>query len=356
MRQFFGARGITMAIRFVAGIFDGNTLHSENVVRPSYLCVNANGDTPPSGSPIWPIFGKTRHGLLKIYRWRSVGAVARIDVQAAHRRRLINPAHARHKQTQGFSFMKILMKTAITAFAITIAAQAQAVTFNLASDFSNVSNPNGPWSFTYAGSPLTHFAQPSDPNGLNPAAANGYWGISSTFNLPTFVLKTTLNGAAIGATNGDFLAGDVIVHSPNDGSAIAINWTAPTAGTASFASAVWYAHSTVQRSAMTEVFLNGVTSLGSVTVTNGIVRGSALTSLSGSNLTLASGDFLQFRFSRSTGQPFGSLTGIDWTVDFTAAQVGAVPEPATWGMMLLGFGLVGNAMRRRVATRVSAMA
>ena len=26
---------------------------------------------------------------------------------------------------------------------------------------------------------------------------------------------------------------------------------------------------------------------------------------------------------------------------------GAVPEPATWGMMILGFGMVGGAMRRR---------
>jgi hypothetical protein len=34
----------------------------------------------------------------------------------------------------------------------------------------------------------------------------------------------------------------------------------------------------------------------------------------------------------------------------------AVPEPATWGMLLLGFGIVGSAMRRRIATRVSALA
>ncbi len=31
---------------------------------------------------------------------------------------------------------------------------------------------------------------------------------------------------------------------------------------------------------------------------------------------------------------------------------GAVPEPATWGMMIIGFGLVGGAMRRR-STKVS---
>ena len=34
----------------------------------------------------------------------------------------------------------------------------------------------------------------------------------------------------------------------------------------------------------------------------------------------------------------------------TATQAGAVPEPATWGMMILGFGMAGGAMRRRRAT------
>lgn len=36
-----------------------------------------------------------------------------------------------------------------------------------------------------------------------------------------------------------------------------------------------------------------------------------------------------------------------------AAQ-GAVPEPATWMMMLFGFGLIGSTLRRRNVTRVSA--
>ena len=33
--------------------------------------------------------------------------------------------------------------------------------------------------------------------------------------------------------------------------------------------------------------------------------------------------------------------------------VSPVPEPATWGMMLVGFGIVGGAMRRRQRTSVS---
>lgn len=50
----------------------------------------------------------------------------------------------------------------------------------------------------------------------------------------------------------------------------------------------------------------------------------------------------------------------NWTygigeLTYTADAAGAVPEPATWGMMILGFGVIGGAMRRRakVTTTVS---
>ncbi|QXQ06298.1 PEPxxWA-CTERM sorting domain-containing protein [Sphingosinicellaceae bacterium] len=41
----------------------------------------------------------------------------------------------------------------------------------------------------------------------------------------------------------------------------------------------------------------------------------------------------------------GSIAG-GWSLNFTTVA-GAVPEPATWALMLGGFGLVGGAMRRR---------
>lgn len=56
-------------------------------------------------------------------------------------------------------------------------------------------------------------------------------------------------------------------------------------------------------------------------------------------------------------------TSIVYKMTFTApgsfnssAQLAAVPEPATWGMMLLGFGVVGSAMRRRSAKTIASFA
>lgn len=54
------------------------------------------------------------------------------------------------------------------------------------------------------------------------------------------------------------------------------------------------------------------------------------------------------------GRGFDVYNGFD---NFTTAAglAGGVPEPATWAMMIVGFGLVGGAVRRRnrVVTRVS---
>lgn len=48
--------------------------------------------------------------------------------------------------------------------------------------------------------------------------------------------------------------------------------------------------------------------------------------------------------------------GVDNVVLTANAVGGAVPEPATWAMMIVGFGLVGLSLRRRGADRVSALA
>lgn len=53
----------------------------------------------------------------------------------------------------------------------------------------------------------------------------------------------------------------------------------------------------------------------------------------------------------------GSTLDGDSSVGLDAVSIAAVPEPATWAMMLLGFGMIGFASRRRQrAVRVSYVA
>jgi PEP-CTERM motif len=52
---------------------------------------------------------------------------------------------------------------------------------------------------------------------------------------------------------------------------------------------------------------------------------------------------LDLRSNTNTRYAYGSFS----TDSLTISALGAVPEPASWAMMIAGFGLVGGAMRRR---------
>jgi len=72
------------------------------------------------------------------------------------------------------------------------------------------------------------------------------------------------------------------------------------------------------------------------------VGGTLVTSTPGTQLTygnLVAGTWYTFRYTANMSTA-GSISG-------NAAFYPAVPEPATWGMMLLGFAGMGLAIRRR---------
>lgn len=54
-------------------------------------------------------------------------------------------------------------------------------------------------------------------------------------------------------------------------------------------------------------------------------------------------------FSGGTGSFAGTITGSFSADTFAGAGLPSVPEPATWALMIGGFGMVGTAMRRRKA-------
>jgi hypothetical protein len=69
---------------------------------------------------------------------------------------------------------------------------------------------------------------------------------------------------------------------------------------------------------------------------------------SGSNLNWQSySSVFQATSSTSTLSFVNTAGGANGGLFIDNISVAAVPEPATWAMMLLGFGLIGAGMRRR---------
>jgi hypothetical protein len=241
-----------------------------------------------------------------------------------------------------------------------IAGSMQASTFDLNTDFSNLSNPNGVWSFTQGATLLTKFDPPYPAGccsgGFQNVLTNGYWGLTApvsggggSFFFPDdTVAKVTGNGSATGTeTDNDFLTGDIVAHSTNPGNGpdLFIRWTAPQAGTIdSYSGGVWYAHSQVSRSNDFFLTLNGGPNLATGSVTNGVIRSTPVTFNSAGSVHVNTGDVLALRLAPTSGQQFGSLSGLNLTVNFTADPVGA-PEPSTFA--LAGGVLVLAWFRRR---------
>jgi hypothetical protein len=75
----------------------------------------------------------------------------------------------------------------------------------------------------------------------------------------------------------------------------------------------------------------------------------------GLDFTVGSDGILQLEFFESVID--GAQPDSFWnsgSISFNYVTAGAIPEPATWAMMIGGFGMVGGAMRRRrVSTKVS---
>ncbi len=241
------------------------------------------------------------------------------------------------------------------AAALALAVQAQAVTINLGSNGTPGQRDNvGGWTATAAGAVnqtpynfgTTTLGLSSDGSssgtpvpGASPAAFDGLAVFSTQFFLPANAVGATLSYDSVAADdrfvlelNGNVLAtsGIFATNVPTPGDFV-FTHGGPRTPVVYLATGYDGSANGLVTGTDTAFFTLGATNTLTILVNatyNGI--GDA-----GTPSGLYSGDFKLTSFgSRSIGVTYD-------------VPVGRVPEPAAWALMVVGFGLVGGAVRRR---------
>src|SRR4051812_5288675 len=207
---------------------------------------------------------------------------------------------------------------ALTAASVVPAHGAVAV-YDLTAQWSDVSNPNGVWSYNSGSGPLPSVIRASDP-WTTPQKS---WG-----DLPGWFRS---NGTEQFAH--DWQAGDVITHT---GTSV-IKWTAPIDGLAAVTGAVWPMRD-IGRFNRWDILLNG-TSLTSGVIGDGdpYSRSAPFNLANGSggpgaisSISVKTGDTIELQLDRFNSN-FGDYAGVKLTI--------TIPEPQAVVAMLIGLGL-----------------
>ncbi|MDQ2800878.1 MAG: hypothetical protein M3Y13_14700 [Armatimonadota bacterium] len=265
-----------------------------------------------------------------------------------------------------FSRTAALLLGMATLAALGLTPRVNAQTYNLAADWSDTSNPNGVWQYgTFDGTPSSFTPFPDHVSAyinVGPPAFSG--------NQPawTDTLNTGNNGSPEGlaksvgnALSGfDFPVGRVGGHTPASSKSLAIQWTAPAAGTVDLSGGTWMWQDIGRVETIslfdngTALFQNvaipsqasGVNSSKTFTFAQAIVAGGgSLSSLSA--VPVAAGDKFVLSFARQTGST-EYFVGADYTVKLAPA----VPEASSLvslGLGLLPLGLMAYRKSRRRA-------
>ncbi len=235
-------------------------------------------------------------------------------------------------------------------FALALATHAHADSFDLAADWSDASNPNGPWTYRESANPLPFAGDISLLLGspvFQPA-----WAPSTTPGsfLPSWFRSTSDQPAGL-----DFLTGDVVVHTDDEdngllGGPANVIWTSSGAGRIDITGSVW----------MTRDIGRGndwVITLNDIPLTDGqIFSGDAFDGdqpfdfADGSggpailqDLIVAPGDEIRLQIVKT--EPFsifGDLVGVNLHI-----EMGPIPEPGTLLCLAVGIAVCGRRERHR---------
>lgn len=212
----------------------------------------------------------------------------------------------------GLLFVAATLRAGTTTYDLTTAEDSNSAGFN----------PAGPWGFL-SGSTVVPFNTIPQPSG---SCFSGYPGVTTNWSVGN-VLGNCIPAFMVASGTGpgspaDFLAGDVLVHSRDDGNGPAngqasVIWTAPASGTITVAGVIWYAQSAQKRSNKFTLTL-GSHKLSSGTVAFnsavGYDRDNPLHFSGGGTLSVTAGETVALKIERSPGQPYGSIDGINLSV------------------------------------------
>lgn len=241
--------------------------------------------------------------------------------------------------------MNILSRAAVAALAL-VAVPATATTYDATTDFSTTS-PTGTWSYGF-GTLGTSFAAATTFTSFASGAV-GWQPSSTTSSTP---LVSRLSGPAPANGGSAWIPNDRLVLHPGPTASedAIVRFTAPSAGVYAI-------------SGMFGIIDYGAT--GVVVAAfgpSGQLFSQQLNFAApgfgqygdrydfAQHLTLAAGDSLSFGV-RNGGFFFNDSTAFALSIREVG---GAVPEPASWALLIAGFGLVGAVARRRQAVRSAA--
>jgi len=209
--------------------------------------------------------------------------------------------------------------------------------------FSSFDGTQGAGGFTYGSFDGTNFTAFTGDTGCS----NKISGVVCLGDLPGAFASTT--GAH--QSGSVIVPGDALILHPGQfaGQDSAVLFTAPTAGVYTFDFSAFVADNNPSGVNIL-LFVPGT----SVPLTT-LDAANPTYSTSGYTITAVPAGF-QLGFAVDyDGVYYNDSTGIKFTVTGPDADAsGAVPEPASWAMMVGGFGLVGGAMRRRSRTLATA--
>ena len=227
---------------------------------------------------------------------------------------------------------------------------ADAFTYNLVDDWSNLNNPNGPWSYNEGNNPLPYNVDnwPATEFGISQTAW-AYTSSGADYHFLPGWFKSIGDPNLLSTnpfhSNYDWLEGDVVVHT-TDGeiNGIAnVTWKNPMAGIYDVNGGIWIGREN-NKSEDWNLYLNDVLLASGKVFAGDSFSRSNPNSFNIQGINISEGSMLKLELFKTLGSDGGDFVGVNLNIDSNSTPTNAVPEPAT--ILLLGIGLTGVLVRK----------